>query len=112
MAGHGFGGADGHFGISAEGALDALCFQRVTQRRDGSFRSAGDHHVSVTTLDDLVSVPDSMCACGASGACGFIGPFGAVTDAYVPSSKVHDGSRNEKRRDLARPTGKKRRMFA
>src|SRR6266700_6312824 len=33
MSGHGLGGTDGHSGISAEGTLDGLGFQRVAQWR-------------------------------------------------------------------------------
>src|SRR6185437_13944109 len=70
--------------------------------RDGSLAPTGNHHVRIAALNDLVCVANGMSAGGAGSCSGFIGAFGAIPDAYVAGSQVHDGSRNEKWRYFAR----------
>src|SRR6185437_5956488 len=78
----------------------------------GSLAPTGNHHVRVTALNDLVCVANRMSAGGAGSCSGFIGTFGAIPDAYVAGSQVHDGSRNEKRRYFARTALQQGFMFA
>src|SRR5436309_2113531 len=81
-------------------------------RRNRGFRSAGDHHVGVTAPDDLEGVADGVRRGGARGARGGVGALRAVADGDLPGGEVDDRRRDEKRRDLARPTLEQRLVLA
>src|SRR5579863_9089227 len=58
---------------------------------DGSFGSAGDHHIGIAVLDNAERVTDRMSTRRAGSRRRFIGSLGTVAHGDLSGGKVNDG---------------------
>src|SRR5687767_6972556 len=72
---------------------------RHAHRRDRRLRAAADHHVGIATFNDLETVANRVCACGAGCCSCGVWSLGAETNRHLAGGEIYNCGDNKEGRN-------------